>query len=137
MPNKRTNAVPERLAAARHSAGLTQEEVADRVGLSPTSITRYETGIVKPSTVSLKALANLYGKSFEWLQGEDEVPQAEFREQDGNYITDLELVLSEPNLALRARRGELSDEAIADIAEFIRFVRVRDERRKHEREDAS
>ena len=71
MPNRRTNAIPARLAEARHSVGLTQEQVAERAGLSATSITRYETGTVSPSPVALHMLALLYDKSVVWLSGEE------------------------------------------------------------------
>ena len=75
MPNTRTNPIPSRLAQARREMGLTQEQAADRSGLSRTSIARYEGGTVGPSPVALNMLATIYGKPVEWFFGEEGEPQ--------------------------------------------------------------
>ena len=45
-------------------------------------------------------------------------------------VANLQLILSEPMLALSARRGDLTIEDMADIADYIRFVRSRQEGRR-------
>ena len=77
MPNTRTNPIPSRLAQARRETGLTQEQAADRSGLSRTSIARYEGGTVGPSPVALNMLATIYNKTVEWFLGEEEEPQGD------------------------------------------------------------
>ena len=52
--------------------GLTQGQVSERTGLTQTSISRYETGAANPSEPSLRLLAFIYGKKFEWFFGERE-----------------------------------------------------------------
>ena len=129
MPNIRTEAIPSRLAEARRSAGLTQEQVAERSGLSRTSITRYETGTVSPSPVSLHMLASLYGRSVDWLLGEEDDEPGQ-----SSIEADRELIMNEASLALRTTSKDLSDEAIKSIADFIRFVHAREERERRERQ---
>ena len=45
----------------RKASGFTLQEVAERLGVTHSSILRYEKGAVKPSPEILTALAELYG----------------------------------------------------------------------------
>lgn len=49
------------LKAARVNAGLTQEQVKERTGFARSTITRWEVGETKPSTLHLLTLCRLYG----------------------------------------------------------------------------
>lgn len=49
------------LAAARVNAGLTQEEVAKKMGVTKQTIINLEKGRTKPGIPELSFLANLYG----------------------------------------------------------------------------
>lgn len=69
MPSTRSNPNPERLRQARLQKGLTQENVAERAGLTFNSISRYETGAAHPSQLALNMLAVLYKKPVEWFLG--------------------------------------------------------------------
>ena len=55
---------PQRLRAHRLAAGLTQEELAERSGLSGTSIWQYEQGEAVPRATSLARLAKVFGPGF-------------------------------------------------------------------------
>lgn len=80
-------ALGERLRESREYLGLSQQEVADLLGLSRPAITHIEAGKRKVSTLELRELARLYRRPFEWLVGEaserdfadDELTQALFR----------------------------------------------------------
>ncbi len=67
--------LPTRLRAARSSVGLTQQAVAESIGVDPNTIARYEAGRIKPSGTALFALAQIYSKPVEWFFGEEEEPQ--------------------------------------------------------------
>ena len=110
MPNTRTNPIPSRLAQARRETGLTQEQAADRSGLSRTSIARYEGGTVGPSPVALNMLATIYGKPAEWFFGEEEEPEATPEEDD--------IDIMDPSLSLFFR-GEW-DEFTEAEREFVK-----------------
>ena len=127
----------ERLREARRDRRMTLDMVANALNSSSPVISRYEGGQQRPSEPILHALANIYGRSVEWLLGEEddepELPPLTPEEIKANW----ELVMSEPNLALRATTAELTDDDIADIADYIRFVREREERRRRERQQGS
>lgn len=53
--------VAEALRRAREEAGLTQSEVAGTLGMSPQSISAYESGNREAGYVALSALADTYG----------------------------------------------------------------------------
>ena len=123
----------ERLRLAREQRGWSQQEAGFRAGVSANMIYMYEAGQRNPSTLALRGLAALYGRSVEWLLTGNPDESTE----DDDAMSDEELVMSEPMLALRSARPDLSDEDMHDIAEYIRFVREREERRRRERQAES
>lgn len=65
---------PERLSYLRKLANLTQGELADKLGLSRSTIACYEQGIRQPSFEILNSMAAVFGVSKADLLGESEVP---------------------------------------------------------------
>lgn len=65
--------LPERLKQAREAAGLSQAQVAKLLRMHRPSITEMELGRRRVSAAELKALAELYLVSVEWLLGEPTV----------------------------------------------------------------
>lgn len=67
MPNAAQRAQAEqsgeRLRAWREGRGWTQAELARRSGLSPTTLSQYETGRVEPTFAALRRLAHAYGRA--------------------------------------------------------------------------
>ncbi len=61
----------KRLQRLRKQAGLTQEEVADRFGISPQAISKWETGASAPDISILVELAEMYRVSVDELLGKD------------------------------------------------------------------
>ena len=120
MSNHTIDINSERLRRARRQANLTQEEVAERAGVYRNTISGYETGRVRPSTLALNMLATIYSKPVEWFFGEEEEPEAtpEEPEEDDIDITD-------PSLSLFFR-GEW-DEFTKAEKEFVREA-IRDAR---------
>jgi len=51
----------EALKAHRQNCGMTQEFVAESLGVSRQAVSKWETGAAEPSTSNLLALAQLYG----------------------------------------------------------------------------
>lgn len=60
---------PARLKELRLSAKLSQKEFADSIGLSPMSISSYETGNKTPSIDTAIRIAEQYNCSIDWLCG--------------------------------------------------------------------
>lgn len=48
------------LKAARVNAGLTQKEVAERMGINSATIMKWEKGITSPSVERFRELCNIY-----------------------------------------------------------------------------
>lgn len=61
-----------RLREARHTLGLTQQNVADATGLHRSSVAYIELGRRAVSGLELRRFARLYRRSVGWLLGEDD-----------------------------------------------------------------
>ena len=59
----------KRIKQARIRAGITQEYVAEAVGVSRTAVTRWEQGEIEPTLGHLAALAGLLGVTADHLLG--------------------------------------------------------------------
>jgi transcriptional regulator with XRE-family HTH domain len=51
----------QRIAATRHRTGLTQAALAERAGIDPVTLSRWETGARSPSICALVRLADVLG----------------------------------------------------------------------------
>ena len=58
-----------RIRQARDRAGLTQEQLAERIGVSRTAIARYESGEIEPKLHNLAAIAVALNVSCDELLG--------------------------------------------------------------------
>lgn len=59
-----------RIRSARMAAALTQQEVADALGIDQRTVTRWETGQSPPRVRNLREFASLTGTSLDDLRGE-------------------------------------------------------------------
>lgn len=55
----------------RESRGMTQRQMADRLGLSPAAVAHWELGRKKPTTDNLLAMAELFGCSTDAILGRE------------------------------------------------------------------
>ncbi len=55
------------LVQAREKSGLTQEEVAKKIGCTQTAISYFEKGVKTPSLSIVMTLAEIYGVSLDYL----------------------------------------------------------------------
>ena len=69
--------LPENLRKFRMLKGLTQEDVADMLGITPQSVSKWERGESCPDIALLPALANIYETSIDLLMGMDAIRAAE------------------------------------------------------------
>lgn len=75
----------EKLIVSRDRAGLSQMELADRLGVSRQAVSRWESGDTTPTMDKLKTLAKIYGVSLDWLcsdAADREPPEAAKPEAD-------------------------------------------------------
>lgn len=63
----------ERLKELRKSRGISQAVLADRLGMSKSTIGMYETGAITPSIEALNAIADHFNVSISYLMGEEDI----------------------------------------------------------------
>jgi transcriptional regulator with XRE-family HTH domain len=98
-----------RLKEARTYRGFSQEEVADYIGVSRSSISLIETGSRGIDTLELRKLAELYECSIDELVNEEEFQTADSQ-----------------SIAMVARAAaQLSPEDQKEVLQFARFLRSR------------
>lgn len=73
---EQSNAIPGRLAAARETAGLTQEQLASKIGVQRAVISKYETGAIEPSVSQLRKLADALDTTIAELLNADDTDEA-------------------------------------------------------------
>lgn len=61
----------ERLKELRKRRGLSQVALAERLGMSKSTIGAYETGDIKPSVEALNTLADFFNVNIGYLMGEE------------------------------------------------------------------
>ena len=66
--------LPQKLKAYRTQFGLSQKQVAEKIGVSPSIVSGYETGERTPSTEILLSLAYLFNTSTDYLLGKQTTP---------------------------------------------------------------
>ncbi|MVM53796.1 helix-turn-helix domain-containing protein [Gordonibacter sp. ResAG-26] len=57
------------IASERAKLGLTQKEVAEKIGVSEKSVARWERGEIAPQATALKSLHGLFGCTVDYLLG--------------------------------------------------------------------
>ena len=66
----------EKLMDLRKKAAMSQEELADRLGVSRQAVSRWELGSTLPDAPNLLKLSDLFGVSIDWLLREGETVEA-------------------------------------------------------------
>lgn len=94
--------IGQKLQEARKKAGLTQEQVADFLGINKILISYYENGTREISIATLQSLANLYGYTLNYFLSDDET--------------------NEPAVSFSFRADELEKEDLEVIAMANEFL---------------
>lgn len=74
---KETKEMKDRLTEMRKQAKLSQQDLADKLFVSRSTVSRWENGELTPSIVNLKEMAKLYGVSLDYPCGSDEPTRQE------------------------------------------------------------
>ena len=82
----------EKLQALRKQRGLTQEELAERLFVSRTAVSKWESGRGYPSIDSLKAISGFFGVSIDALLSGEEVLTLAREERDRSGVRTRDLV---------------------------------------------
>ena len=85
--------VAHRIRSERKRLGLTLEELAGKVGVSPLTLQRIETGKSSPSVALLSEIAQSLNKSIVSFVEEKEKPTVFIKDKDQQIISTLSLML--------------------------------------------
>lgn len=91
-----------RIKELRKSKGLTQAELATKLGVTRQAVSLYEKGQRKPKIETLKKLADYFGVSVPYIKGELDT---EYLEK----MVELLMLINFPNVVLKYRNNELND----------------------------
>ena len=83
--------IGERIKAAREKAGLTQQQVADRLGVSSTYISQYERDVRTPKPATVIRLANAIGVALDQIV----IPDKEYTDLFIHMKVDLVMQISD------------------------------------------
>ena len=64
--------LPEKICYCRKKAGLSQEVLAEQLGVSRQAVSKWETGEATPEVSKLPLLAQIFHVSLDWLLSEAE-----------------------------------------------------------------
>lgn len=104
----------ETLKKIRNKKGLTQAEVAAKLGITYQAYAHYETGRRQPDPEMLLKMANLFGVSTDYLLGRDETP-----------TLTIPKTLTDTQIAFAEGLKDLDDEELQQIADFVDFLKNR------------
>jgi transcriptional regulator with XRE-family HTH domain len=90
----------DRLKELRKKKGLTQKQVAEKLGMSVNGYQNYELATTTPNNLSIKALANFFNVNPNYLTGESDDPRVEIPESsEDDFIQKVtELIENNPDL---------------------------------------
>lgn len=125
--------VGERIKYYRKQAGMTQQEVADKLGLNAQAIHKYEKGIVTNIPIrSIELMADLFGVSPEVLTGwEEEYPSAPdpIDTYDDELVEELQRLHDDPELRmLLSATKNLTKEDVRFMADLARRMHANENR---------
>ena len=133
------SSLPERLKLLRTEKNLSQNALADLLGLSRGIIGNYEVGARAPDYNTLKVFANFFDVSIDFLLGETEIRQRILSAaQAKKYSTlliqleelpdDMQTLLEKSLIFadLLNAMDQLSAESIIDIKRYIELLQLRD-----------
>jgi transcriptional regulator with XRE-family HTH domain len=104
----------KRIAALRKEKGLSQYELADRLGFSRGKLANYEQGTREPDYETLIKIADFFEVSTDYLlRGTD--PKV----QDKIFEDEAKRILNDPKTFLAARDGEVTQEILDAALEII------------------
>lgn len=130
--------IGERIKQVRKEAGMTQQQLAQRLGIPYQSIGQWERGIRKPKIETLQAIADAIGVSLDYLLGnvtdpffvlDTEKIKADINSYENNpepsqparpEVTDEDI-----KFALFGGAGEITDEMFDEVKEFVKFVKMK------------
>jgi transcriptional regulator with XRE-family HTH domain len=104
----------ENIKLERKKLKLTQKQLAEKLGVSDSTLSYWERGDFEPDSVSLLKLANYFGVTVDYLLGRKFADnQTKISENDIRY-------------ALFGSNGAETEKQWVEVQQFVRFIKLRD-----------
>lgn len=111
----------DKIRDARKAAGLTQRQLADRLGVSNTSISNWEKGLSRPDADMIQKLCCILSLDPNYFYGTENTPGAGSR----HTVSDEEI-----KFALFGGDGEITDAMYDEVKRFAAFLKSREAGKK-------
>ena len=111
----------DRIREARKAAGLTQRQLADRLGVSNTSISNWEKGLSRPDADMIQKLCVYLSLEPNYFYGTENAP-ADSRKRT---VNDEDI-----KFALFGGDGEITDAMYDEVKRFAAFLKAREAEKK-------
>ena len=107
----------DRIRNARKAAGLTQRQLADRLGVSNTSISNWEKGLSRPDADMIQKLCSVLHLQANDFYGMQKAPAGSGRRP----VSDEDI-----KFALFGGDGEITDAMYDEVKRFAAFLKARE-----------
>ena len=111
----------DRIRDARKAAGLTQRQLADRLGVSNTSISNWEKGLSRPDADMIQKLCSYLSLQPNYFYGTENAPA----DAGKRSVSDDEI-----KFALFGGDGEITDAMYDEVKRFAAFLKAREAGKK-------
>lgn len=117
---------------ARKMRGLTQEDLAEMIGLKRAIVSKYESGAVSPSADMLRKMSEALGVTVDYLLADDEPPamtplsRADLTEED---TQSLAVELEVPESAIDEMIDHMTDKDMETVQKFLTLIIEQREKR--------
>lgn len=112
----------KRLKLLRKKYRLTQKDLADKLGISPSSIGMFEQGRRQPDPEMLKKLSSLFNVTSDYMLGISDVSDME-----ENVTKVISTIFDENEYKLILKLRNLKEEEKKDIEDYINFKTTKQE----------
>lgn len=129
-----TREIGAKIRTMRISRDMTQEQLADAIGLSPSAVAMYEAGKRRPKDDVAEALADIFNvpKWSIYYKEDEMIPKGSASDTAFNAQA---IDISSIEFALLDTMHDLSEAKKQDILEFARFVHSQQDRGKKQHDD--
>lgn len=112
--------ISERLKKARTDNGISQAQVAGKLGITRQAYNHYETGKREPTLETLDKLSDIFNVSADYLLGKTDI-----KNNDRNLMGDLYIPEELEGVGVAFHKGEegLTQDEVNKIAEYVKFIR--------------
>ena len=128
--------IADRLVKLRKKYGYSQEELADKLGLSRQAVSKWERAEASPDTDNLICLAKLYGVSLDELLATDEDVDTIVKEQvkeEKETPKDDRIVINDDGVYLKSKKGSsisITDDGVVCVDKNGKIVKKLPEHKK-------